>query len=1585
MATSGNEPAKCFNLTIDAECHPWTPTMWARNGQSECVPWGRWAYLWIPFDAFLPMGTSFRHLDARDAMKTHVQNVTQTMDLFGSLAAMLASYGVQHTSDGDRKGPFQMNTMTVCYGKDREGKQNQVVGFIWAIFRAQCEFDNNDLKGHEKMEYERNNRRLRNDPVQIIKNQTRTNDDKRAESITGIVDMKKRTGPKARGGGNKKEVPTYFQTMTEENYKQTCRTYIPVPVTHHVALDPVQRRSTFHFWNVFTLRHALIHAARAGAHTDFFKVSNWEQTVPPVGPGLPTTEFGRPRNGSTTTLLRGVELDPRHLVNCLFPHVQPPLPNPNHPGLIALISRYYDGARDHHGVPAPITEADEKDMAAARARAESELRGSLNGVDAGFTMDVFEKAALESYETNITKHFRLAAKKHRALPPKDPSEMIGNEEPDGSGKMGATWVEYTRECAARREWEENMLDRFWTVFHPAGDISRAEASMANFMNDVLAERKSFSMPYDMEFKNLTSFGNVMAMKSLFHEHYYRMHVNHGICTILEMVVVTTPMEGALKLNAFMFGEASGGKSRLLEMLRSKSIPFIVIKNSGGSAKAEVTDESSRLMHLTVDTYDETPPELLGIGSSKGGPMERGKSTAENQGNTNAAAFVRDLIASGECHYRRNEKDAEGKFRMVTIVVRAERAHIFGSNSDYYTDLAANAQLRCFPVNVNSSERSDISFPHTISRETDADTIAAIKAYETRFRRDQLLFYLVATWQRMKILPKWTTNVSDSYLIAVLELAARRGLPGIMDPRRFKRTRRLVAGAALFGILYDFLDGPHRMMQPGEWSWKKFLEIRTCLVTTQEHVIWAMTANAAEWSNPAIGEVVSAIVRHFQLGASAGKEVRQQLPVHETAEAAAAASRKAQRILDELGKKPGKKTATERALMDHARAVLSGTLDTTGPFGTPKKTTSTSVWVPEEGERSQPANTEKNYYFNWSDTNLPVPVSNAARARKFAHEIESVMHSKIPAARLVGIIVNWLDAIVPEPDPTMPKSKTSHAFCFEPGHAGCERLRINKKFLNSQIESLIISCVQEVLDMHGFDDHNYIRGDMDSLPYVHKLMTRTDMEARHSFPVLNMNATNPKIESALKQMVESAEIIGAKADNHKCLSLVEKKMQALSKATRWQKVGATGRVVTVAVAEHIAFNRILGSDLPSRGKAFRQRCMMLHEPWPVPDTCTRIYPIDIIYRLGVSGPRIKGAARERRMGHQKYLLGMRFISGNIEVLRDLGHLGYVRRVGDEAAQVEPVWDSDLCAPLSKEQCLFEEGERKVVAALPRGPDDAPAAKEAVEAALKDYWKRNPLPRSRVEPVPEDPDSDDDDVDEKDTKENHYGEEGGESKQPIAESEEKDDATLNAAIEYMNAGFDELNIGVAGAVSDNEIDDDPNNEDNWLLAPGEREVKRAAVRRPLPVPRPVAAAAAAPPSSFFKPLSMKRPAPVAAAKPSHHKKKPVLSAAAAEAAAIFAARSGGESDLSEFPESDDDEVAAVPRKRARQGGEDTKRQRPETPPLIRTESAAELARLREPPEEPPKSPVPFGHVPGTRSESSPSTGASDFDDDDVLPPL
>jgi hypothetical protein len=1118
-ASKREKGATAHYFDISSADHPWQPRGPNGDARSEIAPWSETAYWFFDIkETCMPNAQAPRHLKKTPEMKYVTDIADQTMNLFGSIAGIAAMNTRSKTCDSKASYNSTLNTHTVCYGSGAE--RDIPIGIIWALTTARHAADDNDLDFKEnknqipELKMARNQSRW---PPAMIDLTIKFNSAASADTVAGITNSKRTTHQTIRKGFGNKEPKTWYQKMSLSDYQKLCDANmrgIVTPSRAQYAMELVETESAYYFFNAFNLENALTRAKAAGCHEDFHKEANWKD---PIG-----GEVYRPRRGTSTYKLKGSQLIPGVFQNCYFPYVERLSVDDHYPGMVSLTNSYYRGTRDPDTQKIVLeTQLDKDLLAEARGLARDAIRSSGTTNEDGFSIPQFITAKLREYDEEITKVFVIPREAliHTAI--EENGEDLGiaplggrtksiatlggdDDDDDDDGKveskvntkysrqktrlrlpdiagmsMKPMWAELHAESLARTKFAEKAQEQFWTRFNPDGDISEAEKAISKWLSDTLEKRGTFCMKMDPIFSNLTSFGYVIAHKFMVHESYFGLHVNHNIAVFLEAAVSTTPLEGSLKVNCFINGEASGGKSLFLSQLEDKMIPGIFQKSSGQSAAAELVAGASHRMNQTVVAFDETPPDYLGIGLGKA--TERGKGTASTQANTAVAAIARELISGGQAVYFRFSKDKDGVEQRMEIYVKAERCFLFCSNSDW-NDLPRNAQMRMTPVFVQSGSRPDVSFVQTLGRKLPEKYIKPRAAYIERFRRDYAFIYLITKYQQFKALPPWTTDATDSMIIKILEYADKKGLRSSMDPRSIIRVKLLIKVCAAWDALYRFLDGKEAHMHAGEvWCWKKFLKIGGLLVTTPEHLVWAFSALAAEWVPPVVSAIVHAIQFNIDRGVDDGKnmdeamyaddidvdtqalykepppdskEEEEHTPAtgYEVLSGEALERRILNRELEKnstrLKKAPqlvtmdeyyggaiaekvaskrqaalvrGKKAKESKEVLAKTRGIRSElTMMDKKDFIRPNTSVynaTTKKWEVMDVV-DQLVDTDKFYYARWDDATVQQPPTNPGRFRKLAYMIDPIisMTKKYPHEQIVGILVDWSDSKVECHDP-----------------------------------------------------------------------------------------------------------------------------------------------------------------------------------------------------------------------------------------------------------------------------------------------------------------------------------------------------------------------------------------------------------------------------------------------------------------------------------------------------------------------------------------------------------------------------------------
>lgn len=1303
-APAASSALKFYNFTIKSDSHPWQPRV--SEFKTHCVPYGSESYMVIPMSLFQPMASSFYHFDPRAEMAVHRNNTTSLMTLWGSVAAAMAESPYTSTSDGKVTGEYQINTVTVVYDA---GDASKVVALVFAMFNAVHQLDNEKMMGATKIEEQQMALlRERRSPSGIVAQITRVMGSAVTASVMGVAS----TGPRSIVTHGK--VPNWFHRMTESRYRALADVYHPrreIPGLDR-ALSPSSPKSYYNWLNVFSLTNAMQILTSVNAAPEFCDPDNWQTVAvaPIVG-----KEFHRPRDGTTTYRISGSELVPDRFLTTFFPHVAPPLMDYSHPAMQSIIRRSYVGPRTATGDPDPRTADDELSLARAQEKARDTMAASGEAVHTDFTMETFQKNCREAFRTSVISKLRTSSadilkvraaesekaradaeaevqnlwregkRLPRAVREKSFERHLPGGAPDtASLPLHEVWKERQRCIELRMAFEDEWLKRFWTVFTEYGDLSHAECAIAKWVNETLALRGSYCMPYDPPFGNLTPFATVIAARHLYREAIDKTHATHEQFMMLDVAVLTNPMKPALGNSVMQCGESSLGKSFMLDSTHANAIPGTVDKRTSSSAKAGFTHDFSKQTHMKTIIEHEAMVANWGIGTNAA--HERGKGTASDQANTDRAAIQRDLQASGVCVYDRLEKTPDGAFVSVRYELRAKVTYICATNSDT-SDLPRNTAARFALCTVADRKRGDgRTVVGTLQAEAHTPAQKAMtEGFRMRFRRDQAFIYLICMWQEADLLPKWTTVATDSLMTHVLDLAQRRGMAGTLDPRSVIRIRKACLCAASLDLLYRVCDGPNRVMDDKSWDWVRFLRaVRPRLVTAPEHMVWALTLYSEDMVNRSLVDVVRAVSSYFKLPPAPASiranrdrpddvdwnHIANELNVAGDGAAAAAGASMRRRRGFGRGGAGGARARRGRGGRGGGGGVFSlagagaglegiGGGEYTHVFGDPGHRSSDMTLV-DESVPVAGRNYGEFFYVRWSDTGLSVR-DNAARAKRFMDIIAPSMQSKVPTRRLHELAMRWLDTNIPVPDPLRPGSKTCYAFYFEPGPGGlCETLRINKAFLWYQQQSLLNVCIRDVISWYGFPDQEYITNDSEDLPYIFKRITRppavldeaTGTFAREPGSFLWGNTVNPFAEAILEKMCNSAVIAEKRDDPSSGMMLIQAAMADMIAAAPWVAITSddpASNIFTTAVTIHLVSTGEAYPEPSIHGEIFRMGDSQLNYVGEY------TYPKHATSSLWLTRKHILREARRYRDWHSstRTLSSLRLIARDHDELSALG--------------------------------------------------------------------------------------------------------------------------------------------------------------------------------------------------------------------------------------------------------------------------------------------------------------------------------------------
>ena len=833
------------------------------------------------------------------------------------------------------------------------------------------------------------------------------------------------------------------------------------------------------------------------------------------------------------------------IYNHLFPHTSLALVSTESPEFKELYMRF---------LPRAEASCSEREREVAAHRAHEVLSHNTEGKAAGFDLQSLAKTLTNEWE----------ARKRTVA-----------EEMAKSG-LEASSIDYQRMQYrllrdALAAHQDSGIDRFFHSFCPDGSVSDAERAMANWNSEFLGKHETYCMPYATSFSNLSLFGNMIVSAMGREEVQELVYSSHIERLLISFAVMSTPVvaadPSALNLHGLLCSEPGIGKSSVVLGAHKRYIPGTVHVSVGSSAKAELV-ANNNTMNMTTRIMEEAPPGLFGIGKGTTTNL-RGQNSASDQANTDSAALLRNILTSREISYSRNERLESGEFVKRTITIAVCMTMIVCTNSDP-SDLARNMASRMFALCFRSTARPDISFAATITRKlTDKQKEQRELATE-RWRRDQLLIYVLSMWMMLGLIPRPEMTAADGFLVAVQQMCYRDGMQGAMEPRPMQRARTLATVLCLWESVHSVCDSKMRVMDESEpWDWKKFRSAMHRLVVRPEHMIFAITVLSADSEDPANKDIAMCFSHFFELDGSLRPSSGHSLSrEHRLAEKKAEADTLRRKMLRDITERKKRKERKELKEGPMRRSLLglqlplvglsaSGGGGGGGGAGGSLDMLSDAGDVVSEAERKRvdrmvekvvfgssdgsmrllsreeveglvadtriqvDIDEDRFHYVSWSDDNIVSHglVTDAGRTKKLAGMLHSQLKLRqYPLVRVETIITGWRGAR------TILDGGKSYA-CFEfhvnPADHRCKFLSISKSFLAGQCNSLFEQCIQKVIDSHGFPQEVYVLGrpEAEELPYKVAVMIRTKMsdERRRDFYVMKQDIESTSIGSILERL------------------------------------------------------------------------------------------------------------------------------------------------------------------------------------------------------------------------------------------------------------------------------------------------------------------------------------------------------------------------------------------------------------------------------------------------------------------------------------
>lgn len=950
-------------------------------------------------------------------------------------------------------------------------------------------------------------------------------------------------------------VRTFFHTMGREAYAQTMNAYTPLGIKdyydqsapcdrpvkpgHSRVYSPIGPRE------VFSLTNATILARRFGADALFHEVGAWDRNG--LMAGNHNADLVFPMDGRYTWRMLHGEMDPMHIAEYMFPHCPRPVPNLEDSNFRHLSQRYIDRITDING--------DEIIDSEGQTRALHISATAIETGNVGCTLDDFRKRVLE------TKGEWENARVERPSEEEEKNPYAGMSESEAKAyterqKNKYLLLDGKLQGVKRAEWQDRMIADFQRCFSEHGEISEPQLAHLKWGSQYLREYGHFSIPWDKQFANLSSLGDIIAFKTMIHDHVFGSYVTQGDALLLEVATITTPIDRKLHLHVLMLGTTAVGKSNLIHVTLEKCIPGTGQKCGTSSSKSEYGSGSKNRWEWAIKTWEEAPPGLFALEqSSQGNRKSSATATSRESAQTGDAAQFREMLSAGEGHHSRLVKNEEtGEWDTHHIHVRGHFSAFMALNA-VRSEFADNMLTRTAPMTVHMYERPDLSFLEKYTMKGDDVTMKLRKAYCRWFQRDQYLSAFILEMQRDKVFVEWTTKAADSFLFSVLDLAGKSGMTQSMDPRNIERVNIAAIGFALFHVLHRFLDGPQAQMNPKDpWSWSQFKGIEAYLQVRTEHMLAGCTALSAQWEDRGLSSVIKAIntvsrgttPRHSlssgddkcggcnRLRCDTPDECARAVEIIEYRRRAHVAERS---LAEEKRNKGGKGRGGGRGggggNSDIRDAFISKNVALAAPLVVTRvndKVTS-YTWMDDLSRGRTPNDDE--------------------RCRALAQRIIPLMKQrKMALPELHSLLMGWMnqdvDMVVPitetqrqldllaatdesERHEVMEKktmiAKVRILSFIAHGDMPCTEMQISTVFLAQNVEvSILAGCMQKVIDMAGHSNVPYATAEtVPEAPYRVKLMYRTPMKlgTRQPYRCKNPSYTNPSMSRMVRRLLESA--------------------------------------------------------------------------------------------------------------------------------------------------------------------------------------------------------------------------------------------------------------------------------------------------------------------------------------------------------------------------------------------------------------------------------------------------------------------------------
>ena len=1117
-------------------------------GLASVVPWARGAFFFVPFEIFQPGATSFCHVTSADQVAYTTANYDDLLNVYGSVLTVTDNNGPKKTINPDTAIVGDAITCHVTVlpkaGHVPEVAHNATpdhpfspeftpAGYIFSCTYARLESEgrfgaDGEVKEAKGRKGDTDGLTIKQrDPDKILRYQVdvaahfeslKIQGQARGagggfgggrHSGTGVTTV---TGPQAARGDP-------FRTLTRKRLQSLSEFYSKKGVSQLVG-------NSDDFYRLFSLDNALWAAQEAGAQIDFTKPENYMERVP--SEAEPVYAFRFPHDGIYTYRYDPSCNNPEVMKTTLLPHRARPCKPLSNPGMIkrvrANFRRYmantenpnvWTAKMSHHEIESEYPAEFQQSVRDAR---DQILQDEVTGVDDfGVRAWVLQSIAAR---TELEERF------------KNPG--IDEKEPQTAKEQKLKRI---REGVALEKMENNQIAALMCVLTEDNpQISDAERAISKWLHARNGKYKTFSLPPQAWYKNLSYFGNMMAIQSLVNEKVAQVFGVHAEASIVAMAVLSTPVGSGLRLNVVICGEHSLGKSFSFDLICDKlAIPGTTDVSTATSDKAHFA-VGNTAMHMK-SRFEHEANRIKWAINGEAASAVRGASSSSNQAVDAVASIFRDMLTAGKVVYERQVTDPETRKQTYQkIHIDAQTTNMAAVNA-LPSEVAANTKSRALVVDCVETQRDDISLARAImSRGGGDDPFMA--DYQLRFQRNQAFIFVLSHMIRGRIIEDVNMELVNPLLVKLCESPATRGIRSIDEPRALERIRLIIKTCCLLEAIYKVFDSPQRTAPLGDFSWTHLKLCRYHTTASLEHFVYAMTFVSPEWDDPVERTLCQIIQTHIDksaaspIGPMRPADIREELGIHD-ANVFAAASRlpRASEIKGNGEKKTAKKKSTKHVLPDStAFKMLEEGHEGALKLGLPSEAVAgwdKWVYLETAGSSSSSSGSSSSGGHRpgsaTSGTTSTMHESSLEQVANFFKNAGGLAHVNIK--RIQEKVNLWAGLRVPDgPDPfagagesrTDIRSKVLRVVTSS-SSPGSAWIRISKQFLRSRIANSIDSVLLDDISTPAVHQDVFITARIDPAhPYLLQVLTKRPAVKKY-LKLPNIQATTPHSDFIHRQL------------------------------------------------------------------------------------------------------------------------------------------------------------------------------------------------------------------------------------------------------------------------------------------------------------------------------------------------------------------------------------------------------------------------------------------------------------------------------------